>query len=111
MDIPAPSIKISKVFNKISYKNQEYLLRVKLTSSNIEIYIETINSIPKTIYKQSYSLEKLKLINKYFRVCEEIGETYQVIISILESKKLELKELINAISLIIITNDMWKYGF
>ena len=58
-------------------------------------------------------MKELISINKYFKLCESIGEAYQVINERLELKKYELKEINTNISLIIISDDkLWgNYNF
>ena len=105
METPAPIIQTIKDFKILSDKNKDFQLTIKLDESNLEITIVSINEIPNLSYKNDYSLEQLFQINKYFKLCQTIGEAYNVIIDNLELKNYELKEFINNLSLIIITND------
>ena len=105
MDTPRPVTETMKEIKILSDKNKEYLFLIKIISSDIEITIESINEIPNNSYKNTYSFKQLFVINKYFKLCEKIEEAFQVIVDNINSNNYELKQLNNALSLIIITND------
>ena len=97
-------VETEKSFSILSDKNKEYILIIKLDHSYLEISIKTIKEIPNISYKKKYNLEELISINNYFKICGTIEQAYQVINEKLNTKKYELKELNNGISLIIISD-------
>ena len=105
METPPSVAETVKDFIIKSDKNKEFILNLKIIESNLEISITSINEIPNILYRKKYSLEQVILVNKYFSLCQNINEAYQVIIDKLDSKSYELKELINSASLTIISND------
>ena len=78
MESPPPP-ETEKCFTILSDKNKRFILIIKIIKSNLEIIIKTINEIPNAYYQKKYKLEELISINKYFKLCETIGEAYQVI--------------------------------
>ena len=105
METPPSVAETVKDFIIKSDKNKEFILNLKIIESNLEISITSINEIPNILYRKKYSLEQVILVNKYFSLCQNINEAYQVIIDKLDSKSYELKELIDSVSLTIISND------
>ena len=101
---PAPFIVKSKKIKIISDKNNEYYFWLKIESYSLVFIFEPINE-PDVSYKNSYTLNQLFSINKYFKICEIIEDAYQAILDNMSCNKYELKESSNCLTFTIITND------
>ena len=97
MSEPDPLKKILKSTKKSDKKNQ-YSIEIS-NNSNLNILIKSLSKVPNVTYEESFCLEQIKKMCKYFLICETIDE---VILSLEEliskSKLIEEKE--NKIKLI-----------
>ena len=97
----APLIKDLNLVLESNMK-MKYSLDISIINSNLKIIIKSINKMPYIAYEDSFDLETVKKINKYFLICETIAD---VIYSIQPNLKLsKLREDKNKIELIIPLN-------
>ena len=97
---PATPAKKSKEY-KLILDNKTFLIKLTL-SSDILFEINELEKIMAVFYSKSFSLEDLIQLSRGFRVCENIGDAFDILDEILEGKKAKIKNINeNSITLII----------
>ena len=97
---PATPAKKSKEY-KLILDNKTFLIKLTL-SSDILFEINELEKIMAVFYSKSFSLEDLIQLSRGFRVCESIGDAFDILDEILEGKKAKIKNINeNSITLII----------
>ena len=97
---PATPAKKSKEY-KLILDNKTFLIKLTL-SSDILFEINELEKIMVDFYSKSFSLEDLIQLSRGFRVCENIGDAFDILDEILEGKKAKIKNINeNSITLII----------
>ena len=97
---PATPAKKSKEY-KLIIDNKTFLIKLTL-SSDILFEINELEKIMAVFYSKSFSLEDLIQLSRGFRVCENIGDAFDILDEILEGKKAKIKNINeNSITLII----------
>ena len=74
---------------KLEYKQKEYiisLMRKISISEKLGFRIKESSLDNKLLYENFYTLEELKIINKYFRIFDNINEIFPIIKEIFEEK-------------------------
>ena len=87
--IDAPPVgKILKIEIESNLK-YKYSLEIS-NKSKLNILIKSINKVPSINYEESFNLEQIKNISKYFLICKTIDEViYSIEESILKSQLIE----------------------
>ena len=97
---PATPAKKSKEY-KLILDNKTFLIKLTL-SSDILFEINELEKIMAVFYSKSFSLGDLIQLSRGFRVCENIGDAFDILDEILEGKKAKIKNINeNSITLII----------
>ena len=97
---PATPAKKSKEY-KLILDNKTFLIKLTL-SSDILFEINELEKIMAVFYSKSFSLEDLIQFSRGFKVCENIGDAFDILDEILEGKKAKIKNINeNSITLII----------
>jgi len=95
----------------INNKSKEYTLAsddktfgIKLSlSSNILIEVNELENVMGNFYEKSFSLDSLVDLSRGFKLCENIGEAYDILEEIFDGKKVSIKD-INENSIILVIN-------
>ena len=96
---------------KLEYKQKEYiisLMRKISVSEKLGFRIKESSLDNKLLYENFYTLEELKIINKYFRIFDNINEIFPIIKEIFEGKSASLKAEDNKIILSLKINKIGK---
>ena len=96
---------------KLEYKQKEYiisLMRKISISEKLGFRIKESSLDNKLLYENFYTLEELKIINKYFRIFDNINEIFPIIKEIFEEKNASLKAEENKIILSLKINKIGK---
>ena len=96
---------------KLKYKQKEFiilLMRKISVSEKLGFRIKESSLDNTLLYENFYTLEELKIINKYFRIFDNINEIFPIIKEIFEEKNASLKAEDNKITLSLKINKIGK---
>lgn len=96
---------------KLKYKQKEFiisLMRKISVSEKLGFRIKESSLDNTLLYENFYTLEELKVINKYFRIFDNINEIFPIIKEIFEEKNVSLKAEDNKITLSLKINKIGK---
>ena len=86
-NIPVEIRTFKYIFNK-----KEYSIAISVKNNSINFFIEEIDSIPPMKYETNFSEENLKGLSKYFLMFDNIEESFNDIVKLMNNKSYEFKE-------------------
>ena len=91
MELETPMSSSSYTPKQVEYNSEKYNILIHIECSEIIFQIASINTNPNKIFDNSFSLEKLVVINEFFKLYNTLNEALEYLNDLLELNKYTIK--------------------